>query len=330
MADLSTQYLGLNLRNPLIAGSSGWTDNLRNLLMLEQNGCGAVVLKSLFEEEIVREIQSNLKSMGSDSFIYPETIDFYEKNDFPKQKTDEYLELIRQSKSQLSIPVIASINCISPGQWTYFPKKIEEAGADAIEINIFILPSDPSQTGNDNEKTYIDILQNIRKSVSIPVSLKLSNHFSGLTNFLVQLNQSGADGLVLFNRFFQPDIDIEKLEVVASHILSHPSEMQQTLRWISLLSGRVSCDISASTGIHNGQSLIKMLLVGAKTVQIASSLYMHGTDCIHEILGSLTTWMDRKGFATLDEFRGLLSHSNLSNPAIYERTQFMKYFRGYN
>ncbi len=329
MADLTTKYLGLTLRNPLIAGSSGWTDNLQSLKQLEANGCGAVVLKSLFEEEIVRELKANMTRMTNDSFLYPETVDFYEQNEFPKQSTDEYLTLIENAKKELSIPVIASINCMTPGQWTYFPKKIEAAGADALELNLFILPADFNRSSAENEKVYFDIISAVKKQVKIPVSVKLSSYFSSFAKMMMDLSEAGANGIVLFNRFYAPDIDIEKIEVTHGSILSHSSEMRLTLRWIAIMANRVKCDLAASSGVHDGHSFVKMMLAGATTVQIASALYKNGPVCIHEMLGELTTWMDRKGFKSIDECRGLLSQAHADNPAVYERVQFMKYFRGY-
>lgn len=327
MTNLSTSYLGLTLKNPVIAGSSGLTDNIDSLFELEKAGAAAVVLKSLFEEEILREIKSNMGKMNSDMFLYPETVDYYEYLDVPQESPEKYLDLIKDAKHGLSIPVIASINCITAGQWTYFPKRIEAAGADAIELNLFILPTDLNRSGIENEKVYFDIINEVTKQVKIPVSIKVSYYFSNLANMLKKLSESEIEGLVLFNKFYNPDIDIDKLEVTSGYVLSSPSDIANTLRWIAIMSNRVKCDLVASTGIHDGQGVIKQLLVGATAVEIASTIYKNGPKVIGEMLTFIESWMISKKFKSLDEFKGRLGQELTTNPAAFERVQFMKYFR---
>jgi dihydroorotate dehydrogenase (fumarate) len=327
MIDLTTKYLGLKLKNPIIAGSSGLTDHIDSLMKLENAGVSAIVLKSLFEEEIIQEMMTSLKKMNSEMFLYPETVDYYENLDAPKESPKDYLELISEAKQVLKIPVIASINCISAGQWTYFPKRIETAGADALELNLFIMPTDFNRTSAENENMYFDIIKEVRKQINIPISLKVSYHFSNLGATLMKFSESGIQGLVLFNRFFNPDIDINSMTITQGHILSTPSEIALTLRWIAIMSNNIKCSLAASTGIHDGNAVIKQLLAGADAVQIASVLYKKGPSVISEMLFELENWMKKNNFNNLDSFKGKLSRMESTNPALFDRFQFMKYFR---
>jgi dihydroorotate dehydrogenase (fumarate) len=329
MTDLTTKFMGLTFTNPLIAGSSGLTDNRENILKLQKHGIGGVVLKSLFEEEILIEKKSNLKKMGSGGFLYPETVEFYEFDDGPKESTVEYLELIRDLKKNIEIPVIASINCITARQWIYFPREIELAGADAIELNLFILPSDMNRTAEENEKVYLQIIDEVLKKVSIPVAVKISYYFSNLAMLIKHLSETKISGIVLFNRFYSPDFDIDTFEVTQGNVLSSPGDLPISLRWIAIMSERVSCDLAASTGVHDGSALIKQLLAGAKAVQVTSAIYKYGPEHITTMLEELKSWMTKHQFSSIEQFRGRMSQSKSSNPAAYERVQFMKYFRGY-
>ncbi len=326
MADLHTTYLGLELRNPVIIGSSGLTDSVGKVIEIEKQGAGAVVLKSLFEEQIKFQIGKNVVQSES-SYSYPEAED-YISNYTKDNSVAEYISLIRDCKKKVSIPVIASINCISPYEWISFARKIEEAGADALELNIFILPSDPHRDGEQNEQVYFDIAMAIVREVSIPVALKISHHFSGLTKFALKLSWTGIKGLVLFNRYFSPDIDIEKFEVTSTNVFSTPEEISTSLRWIAMLSDRLHCDLAASTGIHDGTGVVKQLLAGAKAVQIASVVYKKGPAVIPQMTGFLNNWMDKHNFKATMDFIGKMSFKKTMNPAAYERVQFMKYFSG--
>jgi len=326
MADLTTKFMGLPLRNPIIAGSSGLSNSVEKVIELENSGVGAVVLKSLFEEQIKSQVNSAIQQ-GENSYAYPEAQD-YIGNYTRENEVSEYLEMIRQCKARVRIPVIASINCISLSDWVYFASKIQEAGADAIELNVFVLPSDPKRTGEQNEQVYLDVALAIVKSVTIPVSLKISYYFSGLSKTALKLSWTGIKGMVLFNRFYSPDIDIEKFEIVSSNVLSTPEEISLSLRWVAMLSDRLHCDIVASTGVHDGAGVIKQLLAGAKAVQITSCLYRNGLGTISEMLTFIEKWMDRHSYKTTGEFIGKLSFKEAENPAAYERVQFMKYFAG--
>lgn len=326
MADLSTSYMGLKLRNPIIAGSSGLTSTVENIQKISENGAGAVVLKSLFEEQINFAIDKTFVQ-NENNFNYPEALDYIShytrENDLEK-----YLELIREAKKSVDIPVIASINCVSAAEWVTFARNIQDAGADALELNIFVLPSDPRRKAEQHEQIYLDILQSVMRQVRIPVAAKVSYYFSGLTNMALQLSWTGIKGLVLFNRFYSPDIDIEKFEVTSGHVFSTEGESTLTLRWIAMLSDKVQCDLAASTGVHDGKGVIKQMLAGAKAVQVASVLYQKGFDHIHVMTKEIEQWMARHDFKTTSDFIGRMSFKEVSNPAAYERVQFMKHFAG--
>lgn len=326
MVDLKTKYMGLELKNPIIVGSSGLTNSIENIIEIEKNGAAAVVLKSLFEEQIMQDIN---KTISQDEHInlYPEATD-YIVNYSKDTAVDNYLMLIKVAKAAVEIPIIASVNCVSSAEWISFASKIEEAGADALELNIFILPSDPRKTGTENEKEYFDIIHQVQKVVSIPIAIKLSYYFSGLAKTALSLSWTGISGMVLFNRFFSPDIDIDKFEIKPTNIFSTPEELHISLRWVAMLSSRLHCDIAASTGVHDGEAVVKQLLAGAKAVQITSVLYKNGFGEISIMLGELEKWMEKHSFKTVDDFIGKMSIKETDNPAAYERVQFMKYFSG--
>ncbi len=326
MVSLKTKYMGLELGNPIIVGSSGLTNSVENIIEIEKNGAGAVVLKSLFEEQITLEIN---KTISQDEYAnaYPEAAD-YISNYSKDSAVSNYLKLIKDAKASASIPIIASINCVSSSEWTTYASKIQEAGADGLELNIFILPSDPRQIGTENEKVYLDIVQKVQSVVSIPIALKISSYFSGLAKTALSLSWTGIQGMVLFNRFFSPDIDIDNFEVKPTNIFSTPEELASSLRWVAMLSSRLHCDVAASTGIHDGSAVIKQLLAGAKAVQISSILYKNGFGEIKTMKADLEKWMKKHEFKSLDDFIGKMSIKETENPAAYERVQFMKYFSG--
>ncbi len=329
MSNLAVNYMGLDLKNPLIVGSSGLTEKVESIRNLEQNGAAAVVLKSLFEEEIVLEKQAVQGRMQAGSSLYPETLDFYKYEDTPGESTADYLNLIRDLKKQISIPVIGSINCMSAQQWTWFPGEIENAGADGLELNLFILPSDPDKSSRDNEKVYFDIISEVADKVNIPVSLKISYYFSNLAGMISRLADTRIRGLTLFNRFYSPDFDIDEFRITSGSVLSSPGDLSLSLRWVAMMSQRVKCDLAASTGVHDGRALIKQLLAGATAVQIVSAIYKYGGERIGEMLALLESWMEKHGFDSIARFRGKMSQAASSNPAAYERVQFMKYFKGF-
>lgn len=327
MADLSTTYMGLHLPSPIIAASSGFTNDLNNLIELEANGAGAVVLKSLFEEEIVIELDQRMNKMHSENYLYPETYDYFEDLDIDDTLT-EYLRLVYEAKKNLHIPVIASINCQTAHNWPYFTKYLQDAGADALELNISIFPADFEEQEGSPEQTTLDIIHAVLKEARVPVAIKISPYFSNLATSIVRFSQSGIKGLSLFNRFYTPDFDTDTLEIIPAPVLSQPDEYTLPLRWIAITSGRAGCDMAATTGIHDGISAAKMILAGAKVVEVASVLYKNGIHQLKSMNESLGCWMDEKGFASTDSFRGMLSYANNSHPAGLIRTQFMKHFAG--
>jgi dihydroorotate dehydrogenase (fumarate) len=326
MVDLSTQYLGMKLKNPVIAGSSGLTNSVKSIQDLEKSGAGAVVLKSIFEEEIAFEYEDILQE-ASEEGVNLDQFDYYDFH-IKGEKLDKYTALIQESKKAVSIPVIASINCVYSHEWTSFAKQLQTAGADALELNMFFLPSEFDRTTEEKEKAYFQIIEKVQKEVTIPIALKISYYFSNLGPMIQKLSETGIAGLVLFNRFYSPDFDIDKMEVVPSNVFSSPSDLPTSLRWIAIMAERVSCDLAASTGVHDGKALIKQILAGANAVQVASTLYKNGKGQIAEMLKTLEAWMDQKSYSSLSDFRGKMSQAKSSNPAAYERVQFMKYFGG--
>lgn len=325
MKDLSVNYLGLQLKNPIIVGSCGLTNSVAKISELAANNAGAVVLKSLFEEQIQAELASNMESYNTD---YPEAAD-YVREYTRGSAVQEYIALISEAKKAVDIPVIASINCVSGAEWVSFAKSIERAGADALELNISLLPSNPTMTCQESESLYFSILEKVSSTLSIPIALKMSKYSSSLANLLARLSwKSRVGGFVLFNRFFNPDIDIDRLVVKSADIFSTPQDNNDTLRWIALLSGVIDKDLVASTGIHDSSGLIKQLLVGATAVQVVSTLYKNGSGQINSLLAGLEKWMEEKSYDSIDDFRGKLSYQQAENPAAFERIQFMKYYGG--
>ena len=325
MKDLSTKYLGLDLKNPLIIGSCGFTYSIDKIKELADNNAGAVVLKSLFEEQIQAELSANLESYHAD---YPGATD-YIREYTRGNELDNYLKLISGAKKAVDIPVIASINCISASEWVSFAKSLENEGADGIELNISLLPSNPKMTSEENEKKYIEIINGVSEMVSIPLALKMSHYSASLANLIQKLSWTDkVSGFVLFNRYYSPDIDINKMIVKSADVLSSPVEGTGPLRWIALMSGLIEKDLVASTGIHDSEGLIKQILAGATAVQVVSTIYKNGAGQIGTILSGLEEWMDQKSYSSLADFRGKLSYEKATEPAVFERTQFMKYYGG--
>lgn len=324
MPDLTTTYLGLKLQTPIIVGSSGLTDKPEKIAFLEKYGAGAVVLKSIFEEEIMMEYDHllNEEAPGRYKDDYLDYFDYRIK----EVNLENYLNLIIQAKKMVKIPVIASINCSTTHEWAYFAKKIQEAGADALELNIFILPSVLAQSAEHIERTYLEIIRSVRKEIKIPLAVKMGYYFSNLAGMIAELSQCNIGGLVLFNRSYSPDIDIEKLEITSAGVFSSPGDLPVSLRWIAIMANRVKCDLAASTGVHDGKAVVKQLLAGANAVQVVSALYEKGPEYLETMVKELNDWMLSKNYHSISEFRGLLSQERQVNPALFERVQFMKYF----
>ena len=319
--------MGISLKNPLVVSSSGLTNSIDKILQLEAKGVGAIVLKSLFEEQITNEV-IDVINQDALQVSYPEAED-YIWDYIRETNLQTYLDLIKIAKSSLKIPVIASVNCVTGDEWITFARDLEKAGADALEINAFILPTDRKISSADMEFRYLDILTEVLRVVKIPVAMKIGSNFTNLVGMVDKLSANGAAAVVMFNRFFEPDIDLETLTMTTSSIYSSPEDLRHSLRWTGIVSGKVpKINIAASTGIHDGEALVKMLLAGATVGQICSTLYMNGFGQIDEILDYLKSFMTKWNFKQISDFRGRLNYSKLSNPTMYERAQFMKYFSG--
>jgi dihydroorotate dehydrogenase (fumarate) len=320
MADLSVRYLGLELPSPLILASSALSNRIENLEAAEGHGAGAVVLRSLFEEQI--EAASTELEVAGQRFAdsNPEARTY-----FPPQRVGphEYLSLVQRAKKALGIPVIASLNCCAPGSWTGYARQIADAGADALEVNVYSVEADPSLPGSEVERRYVEAVAGVRAAVKIPVAVKLSPYFTSLANMVAQLQQTGVAGVVLFNRFLQPDISLERLAPASVMSLSTPSEALTPLRWIGLLHGRVTLDLAASTGIHDAPGAIKQLLAGATVVQLASTLSRNGIPHLSKVRQGIEEWMDQRGHSTIEDFRGTLSQKQISDPGAFERAQYV-------
>lgn len=322
MADLSTSYLGLKLANPIVVASSGLTATASKVIDCAEAGAGAVVLKSLFEEQIVAETRHDLS--GAELDAHAEAQDFLTHMGKDVHLND-HLKMLKEVKSKVKVPVIASLNCVTAREWMDYAVSLERAGADALELNVFIMPANVKRDGREIESVYLDIARKIRRRLSIPVAMKLGPHFSGLASMIRQLANEGINGFVLFNRFYRPDVDIRNLRLKAAAMLSSPEEVGPTLQWIALLSGDVEdADFAAATGIHDGDAVIKQLLVGARVVQVCSTLYRNGLGRIGEMQRDLAKWMDGRGYAKIADFNGLLCKERSEHPESYERSQYVK------
>lgn len=321
MANISVNYLGLNLSSPVIVSSSPLTASADKVAMLAENGAGAVVLKSIFEEQI--EGETAMLERYND---YPEAADYLHAY-VGSNYMDTYAALIADCKQKVQIPVIASINCSSAGSWTDYARRIQEAGADALELNIFLLPTDADLFAGQIEARYLDIVARVTEAVSIPVAVKLGVRFTNILSIARQVYYRHGRGVVMYNRFFEPDIDIDSMTLRSSDSLSSPSELRNALRVVALCSAaQPELDISVSTGVHSGEDAIKAILAGAKTVQVCSSIYENGLKVIGHINDFIDAWMEEKSFGSLDDFRGRMNYKGAADPEVYQRVQFMKFF----
>lgn len=325
MTNLTTTYAGLELKNPIIASSSGLTDSVENIKKLAEAGVGAVVLKSIFEEEILMEMEEMKQEMIARPFVFPETMDYMDEEPH-EDIIRKHLRLIRECKEAVDIPIIVSINAISNQKWTYLATEIEKAGADAIELNLFALPSDVTKNSEEIEKTYREIVETVVKLVNIPVTIKMSYYYTAMGSVIKAYAKTGVKGIVLFNRYFSSDIDIDKEQLSSAFILSSNNDIALPMRWVSLMYHQVDVDLSATTGIHKSKDVIKLLLSGAATVQIATALYKNDFTIVQEMLDYLKKWMIGKGYKSIAEFRGNVSFTSKDNAASWERVQFMKEF----
>lgn len=327
--DLGTTYLGLKLRSPLVAGASPLTEDLDSIKRLEEAGASAIVMHSLFEEQLRQEALElhHHMSHGADSFA--EALSYFPEAREYKLGPEEYLNLIQKAKRALKIPVIASLNGSTPGGWSDYARKMQQAGADALELNIYYIPTDVSLSGEKVEQTYLEILKSVKSSVTVPVAVKLSPFFSNMAWTAKQLDNAGANSLVLFNRFYQPDIDLEHLEVKSNVLLSTSHSMRLPLRWIAILHGRLNCDLAATGGVYSGEDAIKMLMAGASVTMLVSALLKHGISHLKTVEQQMKDWMDEHDYESVTQMRGSMSQAKCANPAAFERAQYMKALTGY-
>ncbi len=329
MMDLTTTYMGLTLKSPLIASASPLNTDIGNLKRLEDMGTGAVVLPSLFQEQIEAEAvrQEHLTTMVAESS--PEAQSYFPEAAEYRVGPEQYLDLVARAREAVDIPIIASLNGITNQGWIEHARLIEEAGAHGLELNIYFIPADISMSGRDVEQRYVDIVKAVRKTVSIPVAVKLSPYFSAVGHMAIELQEAGADALVLFNRFYQPDLDIGMLQVLTDLNLSGPNEIRLPLLWLGVLSGRVKASLAATTGVTNAEEVVKYLLVGADAVMSTSALLRNGIGHMAALLSGLELWLTSREFASLEEVRGLLSQRRVENPAAYERANYIRILQGY-
>jgi len=327
--DLSTQYLGLNLKNPLIPSASPLSRDIQTMMEMEQAGASAIVLYSLFEEEIFVEDQVLDESLTAGSEAYAEALSYLPEAIFYQTGPDSYLDHVRRAKEKLSIPVIGSLNGISPGGWVRYAKEIESAGADALELNMYYLPTDPSLPGNVVEDMYLELLGEMRKQVTLPIAVKLSPFFSALPHFALRLIGAGAQGLVLFNRFYQPDIDVENLQAEPSLDLSTSAELRLPLRWVALMYDRVDTDFAISTGVHNAEDVVKGLMAGASVTMMASELLSNGVHRLEQILHDLEIWLEVHEYESVAQLTGSMSVEHSGQPAAFERANYMRVLRSF-
>jgi dihydroorotate dehydrogenase (fumarate) len=322
--DLSTTYLGLKLRTPLVPSASPLSEDVENIKRLEDAGAAAVVIYSLFEEQLRRDRIELAHHLDAGTNSFAEALTYFPEPEELKLGPEEYLKHIAHAKKSVDIPIIASLNGSSAGGWTEYAKQIQQAGADAIELNIYYIPTDMDLTGAEVEQTYIDILKAVKSQVTIPVAVKLSPFFSNFANMAKRLDAAGANGLVLFNRFYQPDINLETLEVQPNILLSTPMAMRVPLRWVAMLYGRINANLAATSGIHRASDVLKMLMAGADVTQLCSVLLRHGAKHIRVIEADLRHWLELHEYESVQQMKGSLSQKNCDDPSAFERAQYMR------
>jgi len=329
MLDLSTTYLGLKLKNPIVPSSSPLMQEIDNIKRMEDAGASAVVLHSLFEEQITRESEVLDASLNRGTYSNAEfSTNFPDLPDY-KIGPEGYLEHIRKAKSAVGIPVIASLNGATPGGWISFAQKMQQAGADALELNTYYIAADPAQTAAQVEEMYLALVRQIKASVKIPVTVKLSLHFSAFANMAQRLDQAGANGLVLFNRFYQPDLDLENLEVVPNLELSSSDLLRTRIRWIALVYGRIKADLAVTGGVHTAEDVLKSMMAGAKIAMMTSALLHNGIDHVRFVLTDLAKWMEEHEYVSIQQMQGSMSQKSVANPAAFERANYMKVLQSY-
>lgn len=328
--DLSTTYLGLKLKNPIVPSASPLSQTVDMARRLEDEGASALVMYSLFEEQINHEMRELDHVLSTYSEGHAEALNYFpEPKSYNNIHAEDYLEHIRKLKEALEIPVIASLNGVSSGGWMRFAHEMQQAGADALELNIYYMATDPAMTSEDVERNYLHDIRTVKHEVTIPVAVKVGPYFSAFANMAIQMVNAGADGLVLFNRFYQPDIDLANLEVAPTLALSSTQEKRLPMRWIAVLYGQIKASLAATTGIHNGEDVAKMLLCGADVTMMASTLIMHGPTALGAALRELEAWMREQGYDSVEELKGSMSYRNVGEPAAFERANYLKILQGF-
>jgi len=324
MIDLATSYLGLKLNNPLVHSASPLSENVDTMKRLEDAGSSAIVMHSLFEEQITHESRQldHYLSYGTES--QAEARSYFPEANTYRVGPDGYLEKIRLAKAALAIPVIGSLNGVSRGGWVEYARLIQQAGADALELNIYMIPTDPEMSGPEVEQMYVDTVAAVRAEVTIPLAVKVAPYFSAMANMAKRLESAGADGLVLFNRFYQPDFDLEQLEVVPHLVLSTSWEMRLPLRWVAILFGRVDVDFAITSGVHSHEDVVKGVMAGANATMMTSAVLQHGISHVRVVLDGLARWMEEKEYASVAQMRGSMSQKHVTEPAAFERANYMK------
>ena len=329
MIDLSTRYLGLALRSPLVMSPSPLCEHLDNLRHAEDAGAGAIVLHSLFEEQMQIESHDLDRHLTSGTHAFAESLTYFPDMTAYNLGPDGYLEHVRRAKAAVDIPVIASLNGVSSGGWIEYARRIEQAGADALELNVYFVPTDPLRSGAEVEAMYVDLVRDVRRSIGIPLAVKLSHFFSSIPNMALQVDEAGADGLVLFNRFYQPDLDIERLEVVPNLTLSTPAELRLRIRWVAILYGRLQADLAVTGGVHSAEDVLKALMAGASVAMMTSALLEHGVEHLARVQAQLVAWMEEHEYVSVQQMRGSMSHQAVAEPAAFERANYLKVLRSF-
>jgi len=329
MADLTTTYLGLNLKNPLVASASPLSEKVDNVRRMEDSGVSAVVMYSLFEEQILRESLQldHFLNYGTESFA--EALTYFPNMGRYTLAPDIYIETLHRIKQAVSIPVIGSLNGVSTGGWIDYARKIEQAGADALELNLYYLPTDPDLTSAEIEDTYVQLVSDVRGTLKIPLAVKLSPFFTALPNLARRITKAGADGLVLFNRFYQPDFDLEELNVIPHLVLSTSSELRLPLRWVALLYGRIPTDFAITSGVHTAEDMIKSVMAGASVTMVASEMLSKGIGRAAEMIADYQKWLDEKEYVSTQQMKGSMSQQAVADPAAFERSNYMKVLNSY-
>jgi dihydroorotate dehydrogenase (fumarate) len=327
--DLTTTYLGLTLRNPLVVSASPLSEDLDNLRRMEDSGAAAVVLHSLFAEQLSLESQDLDRQLSRGAESFPEALSYFPDMADYNFGPEGYLEHVHQAKAAVAIPVIASLNGTSSGSWVRYAREIEKAGADALELNVYTIPTDPAQAGAQVEQSVCDLVRQVRAAVQIPLAVKLSPFYTAPAHLARQLEGAGADALVLFNRFYQPDFDLMALDVKSSLALSTPQELLLRLHWVAILYGHVRADLAVTGGVHSSADVIKAMMAGAKVAMMTSALLKHGIAHLADVLAGLAVWMEENEYKSIRQMRGCLSHRSVRDPSAFERANYMKVLRAY-